>query len=43
MKIIGGVAGNVVPDECVVTVSFRFAPDRTVDTAERTSARCSPG
>ncbi len=31
--IAGGVAGNVVPDRCVVTVNYRFAPSRSVEEA----------
>jgi succinyl-diaminopimelate desuccinylase len=33
--IRGGVAGNVIPDECIVSVNFRFAPDRSAERAEQ--------
>ncbi len=31
--ILGGIAGNVIPDLCVVTVNYRYAPDRSEEEA----------
>ncbi|MCX7521925.1 succinyl-diaminopimelate desuccinylase [Microbacterium sp. STN6] len=32
--ITGGIAGNIIPDECMVHINYRFAPDRSADEAE---------
>lgn len=34
VKIIGGTAGNVIPDSTVIEVNYRFAPDKSPDQAE---------
>ncbi|MFI9826381.1 succinyl-diaminopimelate desuccinylase [Streptomyces sp. NPDC051913] len=34
VRIEGGVATNVIPDACTVTVNFRYAPDRSEEEAE---------
>ncbi|MGL5929223.1 MAG: succinyl-diaminopimelate desuccinylase [Dermatophilaceae bacterium] len=34
VHVAGGVAGNVIPDRCVVTVNYRYAPDRSEADAE---------
>ncbi|WP_426566015.1 succinyl-diaminopimelate desuccinylase [Angustibacter sp. McL0619] len=34
VRIDGGVAGNVIPDRCVVSVNYRFAPSKSVQDAE---------
>jgi succinyl-diaminopimelate desuccinylase len=31
--ISGGVAGNVIPDECTVSINYRFAPNRSGEEA----------
>ncbi|GAA2838073.1 succinyl-diaminopimelate desuccinylase [Kribbella solani] len=34
VAITGGIAGNVVPDLCTVTINYRFAPNRSEAEAE---------
>ncbi len=43
VRIEGGIAGNVIPDRCTVTVNFRFAPDRSVGDAQRHVAEVFAG
>ncbi len=43
VAIEGGVAGNVIPDECVVTVNYRFAPSRSAAEAEAHLRQTFPG
>jgi succinyl-diaminopimelate desuccinylase len=34
VAIHGGIAGNVIPDRCLVALNYRFAPDRSIADAE---------
>ncbi|MDG4862149.1 succinyl-diaminopimelate desuccinylase [Streptomyces sp. T-3] len=34
VRIEGGHANNVIPDDCTVVVNFRYAPDRSMEEAE---------
>ncbi|QIM20166.1 succinyl-diaminopimelate desuccinylase [Phycicoccus sp. HDW14] len=34
VKVEGGIAGNVIPDRCVVTVNYRYAPSLSEEDAD---------
>ena len=34
IMISGGIAGNVIPDRCVIEINYRFAPDKSPAEAE---------
>lgn len=33
--ITGGIAGNVIPDTCTISINYRFAPNRSIDQAKQ--------
>ncbi|MFJ2559254.1 MULTISPECIES: succinyl-diaminopimelate desuccinylase [unclassified Streptomyces] len=43
VAVRAGVAGNVVPDECVITLNCRFAPSRSAEEAEAYVRGLFPG
>jgi succinyl-diaminopimelate desuccinylase len=43
VTIAGGVATNVIPDQCRVTVNYRFAPDLSVEQAWELAQRFFDG
>ena len=41
--ISGGIAGNVIPDACTISVNYRFAPHRSIAQAQRYCRDLLPG